>query len=222
MENRDITAVFWDTQGKIKYNPQKNFFNYETSMSINWNNKLARRVLINLIQIFNKPDICNLQPNGVCIWTKSDLYKLLFYDRSLLFSEIVLRDKYVINFEETYNNQYPFLSVSYNLNLDVNIIKDKLSSLHNYIIYDSMLKYLTIKSRTLEENLILLKIFLENYNKKMTEEDLLKEKKKLLEDADKLNTEDFTYYIKNVIDNINDILLENNNFLINTNTLKYE
>ncbi len=85
-----------------------------------------------------------------------------------------------------------------------------------------MLKYLTIKSRTLEENLILLKIFLENYNKKMTEEDLLKEKKKLLEDADKLNTEDFTYYIKNVIDNINDILLENNNFLINTNTLKYE
>ena len=68
MNNRDLTAVFWDTQGKIKYNTHKNFFNYETSMSINWNNKLARKVLIHLIKFFNHPYILDSKSEGIAIW----------------------------------------------------------------------------------------------------------------------------------------------------------
>ena len=31
----EISPVFWDTQGTIKYNVDKDYFKYETSMNIN-------------------------------------------------------------------------------------------------------------------------------------------------------------------------------------------
>ena len=65
----EISPVFWDTQGTIKYNVDKDYFKYETSMNINWNNKLARKVLINLIELFHFPKISHLNPDGIAIWT---------------------------------------------------------------------------------------------------------------------------------------------------------
>ena len=159
MERRDITAVFWDTQGKIKYNTEKNFFNYETSMSINWNNKLARRVLINLLQLFNKPNILYLQPNGIALWDSCYLKDLMFYRRELLFYEISIRDKYVINNDKTYNIDYPFLECKYSIKISNKHIK-LLSELYNYISYDSFINHLVIKSKTLEENLVILDLYI--------------------------------------------------------------
>ena len=104
MNNRDLTAVFWDTQGKIKYNTHQNFFNYETSMSINWNNKIARKVLINLMQIFNRPNIMNLNPLGIALWDTSNLKDLNYYDVPILFYEICIRDRYVLDKNQKYNH----------------------------------------------------------------------------------------------------------------------
>ena len=150
MSNRDLTAVFWDTQGKIKYNTEESFFKYETSMSINWNNKIARKVFINILQLFNKPNILHLESNGIALWDNNNLKDLMFYKRNLLFYEILIRDKYVNTDENKYNTEYPFLECKYILKLNKNHTK-LLSELHNYIYYDSYINQLTIKSRTLEE-----------------------------------------------------------------------
>lgn len=217
MKTRDITAVFWDTQGKIKYNTEQSFFNYETSMSINWNNKVARKVLINLLQIFNTPNILYLQANGIALWDNNNLSNLMFYNKKLLFYEISIRDKYVVNNNNTYNTEYPFLECKYIIKINKEHIKI-LSQLYNYINYDSFINCLIIKSRTLEENLITLDLFL---RKKIKSQDELVEKKnKVMNKLDKMDDLDFNKNIKLLIENINNFILQNN-LLIQKN-ISYE
>ena len=217
MNNRDLTAVFWDTQGKIKYNTEKNYFNYETSMSINWNNKIARKVVINLIQIFGRPNIINLKPLGICLWDSSNLRDLNFYDTPIIFYEICIRDKYVVKKNQKYNTKYPILESKYIIKIKKEHIK-LLSNLHNYIHYDSFINTLTIKSITLEENLIILDLFLTLKIK--TEEELEKKKDKVMEKLNKLNDENFRHNIKLLIDNINNFKIEKN--LFGNKNLNYE
>lgn len=217
MNNRDLTAVFWDTQGKIKYNTQQNFFNYETSMSINWNNKIARKVLINLMQIFSRPNIMNLNPLGIALWDTSNLKDLNYYDVPILFYEICIRDRYVLDKNQKYNKNYPVLECKYNIGVKEEHI-NMLSKLHNYVQYDSFINMLTIRSITLEENLIILDLFLTLKIK--TEEELIGKKGKVMEKLNKLTEEDFRHNMKLLIDNINSFKMDNNLF-INKN-INYE
>ena len=217
MNKRDLTAVFWDTQGKIKYNVEENFFNYETSMSINWNNHNARKVLINLILIFGMPNTLNLNPLGIGLWDSSNLKDLNYYDVPIIFYEICIRDKYVIDKNQKYNTIYPFLECKYNIKLSKEHIK-LLSKLYNYIHYDSFINTLFIKSMTLEENLIILDLFLTLKIK--TEEELINKKQKVMNKLNKLINEDFRHNIKLLIDNINSFKIDNNLFA--NKNLNYE
>lgn len=213
MDNRrDLTAVFWDTQGKIKYDIEENFFNYETSMSINWSNKLARKVLINLLQLFGKPNILILDTNGLAIWDKKVLKDNCFYDTNLLFYEIAIRDRYVINDKNDFNYNYPFLECYYNIKLTDKYIK-LLSKFHNYIHYDSNLNHICIKSLTLEENLIILDLFLQNKIKNQNE--LINTKKKVTNKLDKLDNESFKHNLNLLIKNINTFKTNNNLHTVN-------
>ena len=155
------SPVFWNTQGEIKFDSEKNFFNYETSMSINWSNKSARRVLITIMKLLNRPSILDLRNKGIAIWTNNDLKNAVFYKRPIVFSEILIRDEYVYDENKVFNPQYPFLSVSYNFKLDTKHIS-ALSEYYNYISYDSLKHVLTVKSKTLEENILILNIFLDS------------------------------------------------------------
>ena len=160
--------IFIDTQGNVKYNTEQDFFAYETSMNIQWRNKQARKVLIYLIDKFNTPLIMFLKHDGLALWNNTHLKNMMFYNKPVLFNEILLRDHYDHN--NTLNN-YPFLSVYYKIELD-NTDKDKIKNMSEYFIYDSFRKLLEIKSKTLEENLIVLYIFL--YEKITSLNDLLK------------------------------------------------
>ena len=217
MNNRDLTAVFWDTQGKIKYNTQQNYFNYETSMSINWNNKIARKVFINLMQIFGRPNIMNLNPLGIGLWDSSNLKETTYYDVPIIFYELCIRDKYVLDKNQKYNVKYPVLECKYNIGITKEHIK-LLSNLHNYISYDSFINTLNVKSITLEENLIILDLFLTLKIK--TEKELIIKKEKVMKKLNKLIDEDFRHNIKLLINNINTLKLEKNLF-VNKN-LNYE
>ena len=152
----DNTPIFWNTQGSITYDTEKNYFNYETSMSVNWNNKKARRVLITLMKLFNRPEILNVNTNGIAIWTYNNLKNNIFYKKPNIFYEIILRDMYHQNIDN-----YAFLTVSYKIDLEEEYI-NILGNYYNYINYDSNTNILQVKSRTLEENIIILDIFLKN------------------------------------------------------------
>tara|TARA_Y100000741_G_scaffold349907_1_gene319499 strand:- start:1941 stop:2588 length:648 start_codon:yes stop_codon:yes gene_type:complete len=178
----DSSPIFWDTQGEIKYNIDRDYFKYETSMNINWNNKLARKVLINLFEIFNIPDILYLKPNGIAIWTPDRLKNMVFYKRPVLFNEINIRDMYVLNNNKEFVKDYPFLNINYKYKIDKNL-KNKMNELGDYFVCDSFSNLINIKSRTLEENMIMLDILINDNvsNKK----DFLNKKKNKMAEMDK-------------------------------------
>jgi hypothetical protein len=200
------SPVFWNTQGEIKFDSEKNFFNYETSMSINWRNKSARRVLITIMKLLNRPSILDLRSKGVAIWTNDDLRNAVFYKRPIVFNEIIIRDEYVYDENKVFNPQYPFLSVSYNFKLDNKHIM-ALSEYYNYINYDSLKHTLTVKSKTLEENILILNIFLDSPELKSVNIPIFIKKK-----MNKLNKkttfefiEQMKMYIRNIAENDLDI-----------------
>lgn len=194
------SPIFWNTQGKISYDSEKNYFNYETSMSVNWNNKIARRVLITIMKLFNRPEILNTQMNGIAIWTADNLKNNIYYKLPVIFNEIILRDEYVVDTNNVFNPQYPFLTVSYKCKLEEKYIKS-LGQFHNYINYDDSKFILNVKSRTLEENLLILNIFLNenSLNKKNIPITIKKKMAKL----NKKNEIEFVNEMKNYIENIN-------------------
>ncbi len=198
----EISPVFWDTQGTIKYNVDKDYFKYETSMNINWNNKLARKVLINLIELFHFPKISHLNPDGIAIWTHEELKDMVFYKKPVLFNEISIRDMYVKNDNKEFVSEYPFLTINYKYRLDVNMRK-KSKMLDKYIIYDSYGELLNIKSRTVEENLLMLDVFLNESVE--SEKDFIKKKENKM---NKLNKNSMTLKkgIKLIIVNLNNKL----------------
>ena len=186
-------------------------------MSINWNNKIARKVFINLMQIFGRPNIMNLNPLGIGLWDSSNLKETTYYDVPIIFYELCIRDKYVLDKNQKYNVKYPVLECKYNIGITKEHIK-LLSNLHNYISYDSFINTLKVKSITLEENLIILDLFLTLKIK--TEKELIVKKEKVMKKLNKLIDEDFRHNIKLLIDNINTLKLEKNLF-VNKN-LNYE
>ena len=191
------TPIFWNTQGKIMYNTEKNFFDYETSMSVNWNNKLARKVLLTIMKIYNRPSILDIKSAGIAIWTYDDLKNTIFYKLPTIFNEITIRDEYLDT-----KNTILFLTVSYHLVLkDVYI--NSLNNYHNYISYDSNKKMLYVKSRTLEENLVVLNTFLNN--NKLTKIEIKNKIKNEMIFLNKKTGTDFVNNMKKFINNINTI-----------------
>ena len=189
--------IFWNTQGKMMYNTDKNFFDYETSMSVNWNNKLARKVLLTIMKIFNRPSILDIKTAGIAIWTYDDLKNTIFYKLPTIFNEIMIRDEYLDT-----KNTILFLTVSYHLVLN-EVYINSLNNYHNYISYDSNKKMLYVKSRTLEENLVVLNTFL-NSNK-LTKTDIKNKIKNEMIFLNKKNGPDFVNNMKKFINNINTI-----------------
>ena len=196
----DTSPIFWNTQGKIKYDIEKNYFNYETSMSVNWENKLARRVLITIMKLFNRPEILNVQKNGIAIWTKSNMKNTIFYRLPTIFNEIILRDEYVHNENGVYLSKYPFMTVSYKIKLEKKYIKS-LNEFHNYINYDSIKRIINVKSRTLEENIVILNIFLDQNN--LTKNNIPLILKKKMEELNEKTEKEFVNSLKSYISNIN-------------------
>ena len=192
----DDNPIFIDTQGNVKYNTEQDFFAYETSMNIQWNNKQARKVLIYLIDRFNTPLIMFLKHDGLALWNNIHLKNMMFYKKPVLFNEILLRDHYDHN--NTLNN-YPFLSVYYKLQLN-DAYKSNIINISDYFIYDSFKNLLEVKSKTLEENLIMLYIFL--YKNLDSQQNFLKLKKQYIK---KLKSNPYTIEkeIRNYIQNIN-------------------
>ena len=82
-------------------------------MSVNYNNKLARKVLLTIMKIFNRPSILNTQTSGIAIWTYSDLKNTIFYKLPTIFNEIIIRDEYLDT-----KSAILFLTVSYHLDLN--------------------------------------------------------------------------------------------------------
>ena len=200
----DSYNMFWSTQGNITQNIDKSHFAYETSMSINWKNKLARKVLINLIKTFNHPYILDYKLDGIAIWNLNILKNLTFYNKPLLFNEISLRDIYVVDNSNNFIQSYPFLNVNYKIELnDYNI-----NNFNDYIMYDSIRNILTVKSRTIEENLVILDIFLNKKSK--TQKDLIIMKNKIMK---KMNKNEI--YLKEQLRLLIDNLITSFNFNIN-------
>ena len=195
------SPIFWNTQGKISFDTEKNYFNYETSMSVNWNNKMARRVLITIMKLFNRPEVLSTNANGVAIWTNSNLKNNIFYKLPIIFNEIIIRDEYVADGNNVFNPYYPFLTVCYRCKLDDIYIKS-LSQFHNYINYDDNKFILSVKSRTLEGNLLILNTFFNDnkLNKKNIPIVIMKHMNKL----NKKSELDFVNALKSYIENIND------------------
>ena len=185
--------IFIDTQGNVKYNTEQDFFAYETSMNIQWRNKKARKVLIYLIDKFNTPLMMFLKHDGMALWNNNHLNNMTFYKKPVLFNEIIIRDYYDNNMYDT----YPFLSVYYKMKLS-EVLKNNLVNVSDYFIYDSLSGLLEIKSQTLEENIIMLYIFL--YKKIKSTDEFLKMKnlyiKKLKSSSNRLKEMD--NYIKNI------------------------
>ena len=210
------SPIFWNTQGGIIYDTEKNYFNYETSMSVNWSNKLARRVLITIMKLFGRPEILDIKKNGIAIWTSDNLKNTIFYKLPTLFNEISIRDEYVYDENGVYNSKYSFLNVSYKCKLNENYIKN-LVEYHNYITYDSEKYVLNVKSRTLEENLVIISIFLGN--NKLTRKNIPIIIKKQMKELNSKDSQGFLDHLKTLIGNINsktnitDILVtkQNNN-----------
>tara|TARA_B100001564_G_scaffold356239_2_gene370010 strand:- start:1319 stop:2014 length:696 start_codon:yes stop_codon:yes gene_type:complete len=196
MEN---SPIFWNTQGSIIYDTEKNYFNYETSMSVNWENKLARRVLITIMKLFGRPEILDVKKNGIAIWT-NNLKNTIFYKIPTIFKEICIRDEYVHDIDGVFNPKYPFLTVSYKFKLDEKYISS-LSEFHNYISYDSHKYMLHVKSRTLEENIIILNIFLGNG--RLNRKNIPLTIKKRMKDLNAKDSNGFMDQIKNDINTIN-------------------
>ena len=192
MEN---SPVFWNIQGKILYDTEKSFFDYETSMSVNWNNKLARKVLLTIMRLFNRPSILDIKTNGVAIWTYMNLKNAIFYKLPIIFNEIVLRDEFL----DTKNNLL-FLTVSYHLVLEEAYI-NSLNNYHNYISYDSNKMMLYVKSRTLEENLVILNVFLNN--NKLPKKDIGNRIKNEMILLNKKSEKEFVNVMKTYINSIN-------------------
>jgi len=192
MEN---SPVFWNIQGKILYDTERSFFDYETSMSVNWNNKLARKVLLTIMRLFNRPSILDIKTNGVAIWTYMNLKNAIFYKLPIIFNEIVLRDEFL----DTKNNLL-FLTVSYHLVLEEAYI-NSLNNYHNYISYDSNKMMLYVKSRTLEENLVILNVFLNN--NKLPKKDIGNRIKNEMILLNKKSEKEFVNVMKTYINSIN-------------------
>jgi len=207
------TPVFWNTQGKIMYNTEKNFFDYETSMSVNYNNKLARKVLLTIMKIFNRPSILNTQTSGIAIWTYNDLKNTIFYKLPTIFNEIIIRDEYLDT-----KNTILFLTVSYHLDLN-EVYVNSLNNYHNYISYDSNKKMIYVKSRTLEENLVVLNTFLNN--NKLVKNDIKNKIKNDMISLNKKTGNDFVNNMKKFINNINNIgnIIQLPKYIDNTNIL---
>jgi hypothetical protein len=207
------TPVFWNTQGKIMYNTEKNFFDYETSMSVNYNNKLARKVLLTIMKIFNRPSILNTQTSGIAIWTYSDLKNTIFYKLPTIFNEIIIRDEYLDT-----KNAILFLTVSYHLDLN-EVYINSLNNYHNYISYDSNKKMIYVKSRTLEENLVVLNTFLNN--NKLAKNDIKNKIKNDMISLNKKTGNDFVTNMKKFINNINNVgnIIQLPKYIDNTNML---
>lgn len=207
------TPVFWNTQGKIMYNTEKNFFDYETSMSVNYNNKLARKVLLTIMKIFNRPSILNTQTSGIAIWTYSDLKNTIFYKLPTIFNEIIIRDEYLDT-----KSAILFLTVSYHLDLN-EIYINSLNNYHNYISYDSNKKMIYVKSRTLEENLVVLNTFLNN--NKLSKNDIKNKIKNDMISLNKKTGNDFVTNMKKFINNINNVgnIIQLPKYIDNTNML---
>ena len=207
------TPVFWNTQGKIMYNTEKNFFDYETSMSVNYNNKLARKVLLTIMKIFNRPSILNTQTSGIAIWTYSDLKNTIFYKLPTIFNEIIIRDEYLDT-----KSAILFLTVSYHLDLN-EVYINSLNNYHNYISYDSNKKMIYVKSRTLEENLVVLNTFLNN--NKLAKNDIKNKIKNDMISLNKKTGNDFVTNMKKFINNINNVgnIIQLPKYIDNTNML---
>ena len=207
------TPVFWNTQGKIMYNTEKNFFDYETSMSVNYNNKLARKVLLTIMKIFNRPSILDTQSSGIAIWTYNDLKNTIFYKLPTIFNEIVIRDEYLDT-----KSAILFLTVSYHLDLD-EVYINSLNNYHNYISYDSNKKMIYVKSRTLEENLVVLNTFLNN--NKLAKNDIKNKIKNDMISLNKKTGNDFVTNMKKFIKNINNVgkIIQLPKYIDNTNML---
>ena len=189
--------VFWNTQGKILYDSDRNFFDYETSMSVNWNNKLARKVLLTIMRLFNRPSILDIKTSGIAIWTYSDLKNTIFYKTPVIFNEIILRDEFLDT-----KNSILFLTVSYHLILD-EVYINSLNNYHNYISYDSNKKVLYVKSRTLEENLVILNTFLNN--NKLLKKDIRNKIKNEMLFLNKKGEKEFINSMKTYITSINTV-----------------
>lgn len=192
MEN---SPVFWNIQGKILYDSERSFFDYETSMSVNWNNKLARKVLLTIMRLFNRPSILDINTNGVAIWTYMNLKNAIFYKLPIIFNEILLRDEYLYT-----KNNLLFLTVSYHLVLEEAYI-NSLNNYHNYISYDSNKMMLYVKSRTLEENLVILNIFLNN--NKLPKKDIGNRIKNEMVLLNKKSEKEFINVMRTYINSIN-------------------
>ena len=195
------------------YNTEKNFFDYETSMSVNYNNKLARKVLLTIMKIFNRPSILNTQTSGIAIWTYSDLKNTIFYKLPTIFNEIIIRDEYLDT-----KNTILFLTVSYHLDLN-EVYVNSLNNYHNYISYDSNKKMIYVKSRTLEENLVVLNTFLNN--NKLVKNDIKNKIKNDMISLNKKTGNDFVNNMKKFINNINNIgnIIQLPKYIDNTNIL---
>ena len=134
-----------------------------------------------------------LKRDGMALWNNNHLNNMTFYKKPVLFNEIIIRDYYDNNMYDT----YPFLSVYYKMKLS-EVLKNNLVNVSDYFIYDSLSGLLEIKSQTLEENIIMLYIFL--YKKIKSTDDFFKMKnlyiKELKSSSNRLKEMD--NYIKNI------------------------
>ena len=189
-------AAFWDTYGKIKHDNQEHF-KYENSMTINWENKIARRVLINTMLHFGKPNTFTIHPKGIAMWTDDEIKESNFYKRPILFKEITIKDDFVLDSNKQFIPNYPFMTIKYDKDLDSSY-DSYLSVFSIYVNYDPLKKSVFIRSRTLEENLIILKLFLDK--NASSKESLIELKNNLLSKLN--NSKNFDKNIRNVIDSI--------------------
>ena len=106
----------------------------------------------------------------------------------------------MVRYNNIFNPNYPFLTVCYRCKLENRYIK-ALNQYHDYVSYDSNKFMLNIKSRTLEENLVILYIFLNDngLNKKNIPIVIKKKMAKL----NKKSQMEFVNELKNYIEEIN-------------------
>ena len=123
----------------------------------------------------------------------------IFYRLPTIFDEIILRDEYVNDENGVYLQKYPFLTVSYKIKLENRYIKG-LNQYHNYINYDSLKRVINVKSRTLEENVVILNTFFDDNN--LTKKNIPITIKKKMEELNKKPEKEFVESLKSYINNI--------------------
>jgi hypothetical protein len=84
-----------------------NFMVEEINLHISWNSKKATDILVQLTRLLGSPNTLNLNQNGLAHFIKYNIAKKTFYEREIIWDEIMIQDEYIYDNVNNVKNLKP-------------------------------------------------------------------------------------------------------------------